>query len=132
MRYNRLMPEHMSIAEYLKTAKGARRTKNKFNAQRTTQNGRVYDSAKEAAHARDLELLKYAGEVVAIEEQVPFPCVVNDVPVCTYVADFRITYADGRVEVHDVKGYKKGAAYAQFRLKKKLVLAVHGVHIIEV
>lgn len=132
MCYIFCMKQRMSIGEYLALPEVKGKGRNKFGAKKTEYGGRVFDSAKEAKRAHDLWLLKLAGEVAGIEYQVPFDCVVNGKLVCKYVADFRVTYRDGRVEVEDVKGYKKGAAYATFRIKKKLVEALHGIAIVEV
>jgi hypothetical protein len=43
------------------------------------------------------------------------------------VADFRVTRADGRVDVIDVKGYKT----PEYIIKRKLMLWVHGIRVIE-
>lgn len=53
---------------------------------------------------------------------------MNGKKICKYIADFRVTYADGRIEVVDVKGVRTGV----YRLKKKLVEAQYGIIIIEV
>lgn len=98
---------------------------NKYGAIKTEYNGRMFDSKKEAGYAETLDMLRKAKDpkdrVVDIEYQPKFPCVINDKKVCTYIADFRVKYADGREEVVDVKG-KKTAIYS---LKKKLVEALY-------
>jgi hypothetical protein len=51
---------------------------------------------------------------------------------CAYVADF--VYQDavtGELRVEDVKGYKKGAAYNIFSIKRKLMLYIHGIRVVE-
>jgi hypothetical protein len=108
--------------------------KNKYNAKRTEYNGVVYDSAKEAGFAKKLDLLKMAQgphKVMKVERQVPFQITVNDVKIAKYILDFRVTYADGRIEHIDVKGMKSGAAYQMFKLKKKLVEALYFIEIKE-
>lgn len=108
---------------------------NKYGASKTTYNGDVYDSKAEASYAQNLDLLmkakSKADKVVSWERQLKYPIIVNDQKICDYYLDFKVTYADGRIEHVDVKGYKKGQAYAMFRLKKKLMLAVHSIDIIE-
>lgn len=106
--------------------------KNKFGAKKTEYKDRVYDSSKEAKRAFELDAMLRAGEIKKIEHQPVYDIVINGELVCKYKADFRIEYADGRVVVEDVKGYKGGAAYAIFRIKKKLVKAVYGIEIVEV
>jgi len=46
---------------------------------------------------------------------------------CTYKADFRVTYKDGRVEVIDAKGFRT----QEYIIKRKLMLFVHGIRVIE-
>jgi len=60
---------------------------------------------------------------------VRYPLVVNGVQVCEYRADFvYFDRAKGAVSVVDVKGYRT----AEYRIKKALMLAVHGIAIVEV
>lgn len=98
-----------------------------------------YDSKKEAAFAAKLELLRNAAEpaerVVTVEEQVRFLLIPSQKMggkcaerACHYIADFRVEYADGRKEVIDVKGFKT----ADYIIKRKLMLKVHGIQIREV
>jgi hypothetical protein len=49
----------------------------------------------------------------------------------SYVADF-VYYENGQLVVEDVKGYKKGPAYAVFVMKRKLMLKVYGIRVKEV
>lgn len=53
--------------------------------------------------------------------------------ICKYIADF--AYFDKKAGgwiTEDVKGARRGQAYALFSLKRKLVKAIHGVEIVEV
>ena len=99
----------------------------KYGNKKTEYNGFTYDSKKEANRAQELDLLERAGEISDIERQVPFVCEVNGKKICTYKADFRYKEKDGTVVVEDVKGVRTGV----YKLKKKLVEAIHGVKIIE-
>lgn len=107
----------------------------KYRAIKTVYNGDKYDSKKEAAFAKTLDLLKESfkpqEKVLGYRRQVPFPIIVNEQNICTYILDFLITYTDGRIEYVDVKGYKKGIAYQHFKTKKKLVEALYNIQIIE-
>lgn len=110
------------------TSKNTR--KNKYNARKTEYNGCTYDSKKEAGYAKKLDLLKMANgkdKVLSIERQVPYEMIVNDIKICTYRLDFKVTYPD-RVEHVDVKGM----ITAIYKLKKKLMKALHDIDIIEV
>lgn len=108
------------------------RPKNKFGvapkAQRTL-NGKVYDSKLEKNYRIHLnKLTKAIGakfRVVDIKEQLPFECIVNGKKICTYICDFAVQYADGRIEYVDTKG----VVTPEFRLKKKLVEALFPVSI---
>lgn len=105
--------------------------------QRRTYKGKVYASILEKDYRIFLDkLTKAVGtkfRVISIEEQVVYPMTIINpqgvyVKVCDYILDFKVTYADGRIEYVDTKGVKT----AIYNLKKKLMLAVHGIKIKEV
>ena len=100
----------------------------KYRNRPTTVDGIRFASALEARQWGRLRLLALAGRVVQIERQPRFPLVVNGYPVGTYVADFRVTYADGTVAVQDCKGVRTPL----YRLKRKLVRALYGFELVEV
>lgn len=108
---------------------------NKFGAQKTEYNGNKYDSKSESLYALTLDIKRKADDpdqkVLKVERQVLYEVVVESVLICKYYLDFRVTYHD-RIECIDVKGYKKGAAYQVFRIKKKLVEAIYGIKILEI
>lgn len=99
-----------------------------------------FDSKREKRFALDLEALMHARDphqrVVSVERQVRFNLIPSqrgaDGKVaerqCDYRADFRVTYADGRVEVIDVKGFKT----PEYIIKRKLMRHVHGIVVREV
>jgi hypothetical protein len=91
----------------------------KYRAVPTDYAGRRYHSAAEASYAATLDLLVRAGDVRRWEPQVAIPLVVDGRRVCTYVADFRVHWADGRCELHEVKGCDTPV----WRLKRKLLEA---------
>lgn len=101
--------------------------KNKFGAKKTEYKDRVYDSSKEAKRAFELDAMLRAGEILKIEYQPKYEIVVNGQRVANYFADFRVTYSDGHVEVEDTKGFKTPI----YKLKKKLVEAIHNIKIVE-
>lgn len=109
--------------------------KSKYGNIKTEYNGVVFMSKKESKYAEQLDFLKKASKdherVVSYEMQIPF--VLQDAFVdgmgekhnkITYVSDFVVTYADGRVEVHDVKP-STGFTTNIFKLKKKMLLYRH-------
>jgi len=100
----------------------------KYKAVRTTVNGLAFASKKEAKRYSELLLLERAGQITNLEMQPRFPCRVNDLLVCTYVADFRYVDDRGAWIVEDVKGMKTDV----YVLKAKLVKALHGITIKEI
>lgn len=123
----------MKASEYWETVKKEKRTKHR-NV-KTVSGGKTYDSKKEADHAQTLQTLTLAtlpeDRVVSFEEQVPYRIEINGMLICKYYADFVVTFADGRIEVQDVKS-KHTRKLPVYRLKKKLMKAVHGIDIVEV
>jgi hypothetical protein len=96
-----------------------------------TYKGKIYMSKLEMQYAKHLDLLHKAtgkDRVVFVTEQLPFPCVVNGKKICTYILDFKVEYADGRVDYVDVKGILT----PMFRLKRKLVESLYPIKIKEV
>lgn len=108
------------------------KTLSKYRNIQTEYNGFKYMSKKEAEYAMTLDSLKKASNkkdrVISFENQPPFPIFINGIKVFTYISDFKVFYADGRVEIVDVKGVKTDV----YRLKKKCVQAQYGIEIIEV
>jgi len=105
---------------------GRKPRRNKFGNVRTVVDGRTFDSKKEARRYLELKRLQAAGAITALRLQVRFPLRVNGVAVGKYVADF-VYVRDGRRVVEDVKGVRT----AVYKLKCKLMLAVHGIEILE-
>jgi len=91
--------------------------------------GFKFDSKAEARYYGILKMRKLAGEL-DFERQVKYDLVVNGVLIGSYIADF-VLNIKGKKEVVDVKSAmtKKLPVY---RIKKKLMLAVYGIEIIEV
>lgn len=100
----------------------------KYKAVPTAVDGIIFASKKEAARYVELKILLKIGEISQLELQRPFELRVNGVLVCKYIADFVYLDKDGREVVEDVKGMKT----AVYRLKSKLMIAVHGLRIVEV
>ena len=91
---------------------------------------RSFDSKREAARYAELRLLERIGDIADLECQPRFPLIVNGALIATYVADFRYRARDGAVVVEDVKS--EPTKTPVYRLKAKLVAALHGVVISEV
>lgn len=99
---------------------------NKFKAVRTEVDGIKFPSKREAHRWLELRLLERAGVISNLKRQVKYPLIVNGMKVCDYIADF--TYSEnGETITEDCKG----ARPYWYLLKKKLMLACHGIKIKE-
>jgi hypothetical protein len=101
--------------------------RNKYGNRRTEVDGISFASAKEARRYSELKLLERAGKIKGLHLQPRFPLRVNEVTVTTYVADF-IFDRDGETVVEDVKGVRTPT----YKLKKKLMKAIHDIDVVEV
>lgn len=104
---------------------------NKYRNQSVVLDGIRFASKREASRFLELSLLAKSGKIRDLNTQVRFKLVCNGQHITTYVADF--TYEewvdeDWRAIVEDVKGVRTDV----YKLKRKLMLAVHGVEIREV
>jgi hypothetical protein len=105
------------------------RRPHKYHAVPTVVDGIRFASKAEAKRYRDLKLLQHAGEIEDLQLQPRWPCVVNDIKVCTYVADFKYWCTlQGCEIIEDVKGMPTPV----YKLKKKLVEALHDITITEI
>jgi hypothetical protein len=89
-----------------------------------------YASTKEARRAAELKLLEKAGQIHRLREQHRFeliPKQEGERPVM-YYADFTYYDRDGTFWVEDVKGVRT----KDYVIKRKLMLWVHGIRVLEV
>lgn len=102
---------------------------NKYGARKVTApDGQVFDSVKEYHRWGMLRLLERAGRISDLKRQVSYELIPKQKGerACSYVADF--TYMeDGKLVVEDCKGFRT----PEYRLKRKLMLWVHGIRIKE-
>jgi hypothetical protein len=108
----------------------------KYGNRKTTLNGVKFDSQKEAQRYATLRLLERAGRITNLQCQVKFVLIPAQRDErgkllereCSYVADFvYFDFALGREVVEDAKGYRTDT----YKLKKKMMLWVHGIQITE-
>jgi hypothetical protein len=110
------------------TAKALAKKPSKYKAVKTTIDGIVFDSKKEAKRYLELKALQAAKKIRDLELQPEFPILVAQKLICTYRADFRYLRMPGDVRViEDTKGFRTET----YRLKRKLVEAVYGITITE-
>ncbi len=94
-----------------------------------------YDSKKEQKRANELKLMQRAGLITNLREQVKFVLIPTQrdpagnllEKECSYYADF-VYEKDGVTVVEDTKGFRT----SEYKLKRKLMLQVHGIIISEV
>ena len=108
-----------------------RKGSNKYHAQKSGG----YASRKEHRRANELKLMQRAGMISNLREQVSYdliPAQYDDKGkllerACAYVADFVYTDGQGNTIVEDTKGLRTDV----YRIKRKLMLHVHGIKISE-
>jgi hypothetical protein len=98
----------------------------KYGAKPDERDGEKFDSRAEAERYDELCLLQRAGEITRLETHPTYALRVNGIDVCRYVADFRYL-RDGHVVVEDVKGVRTDV----YKLKARLMQAIHGITILE-
>jgi Pyruvate/2-oxoacid:ferredoxin oxidoreductase delta subunit len=113
-----------------------KRKSNKYHAKKAIFDGTRFDSTKEKDYYAKLLLLKRAKDdrrrVVNIERQLRYDITIKNKKCFFYKLDFKVEYADGRIEHVDIKGCKIGCGYQMFKLKKKCIEAEYGIEIIEI
>ena len=117
---------------------GARNVRSKYGAIKTQIDGITFSSKAESKRYLQLKELERLGQIDSLELQpryelapsVRFAGAARATPALRYFADFRYVDHLGKQVVEDVKGFSKNTE--GFRIKKHLMLAVHGIEILEV
>jgi GH25 family lysozyme M1 (1,4-beta-N-acetylmuramidase) len=134
--------QNKAIQEAIESEKQQQKNGNKYHAEKKTAilpdgTEHTFDSAKEFRVYNDLMIRQKAGEISDLRLQVPYELIPKQIKSngkaersVHYIADFVYT-EDGKQKVVDVKGYRKGGAYAVFVIKRKLMLWVNGIEVIE-
>jgi len=135
MQVRTMDPKDQADLEKWLTAPKAKQQR-KYANQPTVVDGIRFDSKAEAKRWCELQMLIKAGRVHDLQRQVRYVLIPKTARPsgghereCAYLADF--VYLDvktGRRVVEDVKG----AATPEYKLKRKLMLWVHGLEISEV
>ena len=107
---------------------------NKYKNTKVFYDGKTFDSKKEAKRYYELRLLEKAKEITDLQTQVKFVLIPSqriDGKVvereCSYIADF-VYKENGETIIEDTKGFKT----PEYRIKRKLMLFIHGIRIKEV
>lgn len=108
--------------------------KSKYGAVRVrTVDGIEHDSKKEAARWQELNLMLRARLIEDLQRQVRFELIPKQdgERACTYIADF--VYIDRKTGEKVVEDVKSPATRTEaYRIKRKLMLLVHGIRIKEI
>jgi hypothetical protein len=122
---------------------------NKYNARQIVIGDEVFDSKKEGKRWMILKQYEKEGKIFNLQRQVKFVLIPSQrepdkvgarggvikgkviEKECSYIADFMYGTEQGIV-VEDVKGYKRGGAYAVFSIKRKLMLKEYGLRVKEI
>ena len=125
-----------------------RKKGNKYHNNKVVVDGQYFDSQKEARRFRELKLMESAGMIHGLTRQkkyVLIPAQREPDTVgkrggkikgkliereCAYYADFCYYDRDGREVVEDVKS--PATRTEQYKIKRKLMMYVHGIQIVEV
>ena len=125
--------------------------RSKYGAKKINIDGEIFDSKREAKRWQELKLREDLGLISDLRRQVKYVLVPAQREPDTvgarggihrgklierevsYYADFVYTDSKtGELVVEDVKGYKGGGAYELFKIKRKMMLWLHGIRVKEV
>lgn len=118
--------------------------RNKYHAHKVKVGDEVFDSKKELHRYEELCLMEKAGMISNLRRQVKFTLIPSQRELiakkgegyrwgkviereCSYIAHF-VYKENGNIVVEDAKGVKTEA----YKIKRKLMLKVHGIRIREV
>lgn len=106
-----------------------RRSRPKYGNKKTVVDGITFDSKWESQRYLYLKSLERAGRIKNLELQPRFIITVNGQKICTYVADFQYDKEDLDGGWEHIIEDAKGVETPEFKLKKKLMKAVHNIEI---
>ena len=106
----------------------------KYGNRKITRDGIEFDSIKECQRYCELKLMQRAGLISGLQMQVPFELIPSQridgkvvERAVNYIADF-VYQQNGLKVVEDTKGMRT----KDYIIKRKLMLYVHGIRIVEV
>ena len=106
-----------------------RRSRPKYGNKKTVVDGIKFDSKWESQRYLYLKSLEKAGRIINLKLQPRFDLVVNGEKICAYIADFEYDKENAHGAWEHIIEDAKGVETPEFKLKKKLMKAVHGVEI---
>ena len=117
----------------------------KYGNRKAYAAGQIFDSKKEACRYAELRIMERAGVITDLQKQVKYiliptqrePDIIGTrggihkgkllEKECSYIADF-VYKQDGEIIVEDTKGFRT----PEYKIKRKLMLHVHGIRIREI
>lgn len=117
----------------------------KYGNRKAYAAGQAFDSKKEACRYAELLMLAKAGVITDLQRQVKYVLIPTQrepdtigarggihkgkllEKECSYIADF-VYKQDGETIVEDTKGFRT----TEYKIKRKLMLYVHGIRIREI
>lgn len=105
----------------------------KYHASPKKYKGSVYHSTLEANYAAYLDMMKKASNprdrVTKWERQVKISLDVNGVHIANWYCDFKVWFADGRSEYHEVKGmetdiYRRNVKHFHAQYPKETLVVI--------
>lgn len=135
VKFTITMQDRITASEYRKSLKPA---KSKYGNRKVEMHGKVFDSQKECNRFMELEVMRRCNQISNLELQPKFELIPAQYEVvngkrrcieraCSYIADF-CYLRFGELVVEDTKGFLT----KEYRIKRKLMLHVHGIQIKEV
>ena len=111
--------------------------KNKYNAQgiylEWYGEKKFFHSKAEGERAKQLQILWNEGKITNLRLQPKFDCMVSNVKICQYRADFEYdTVLDNKAIGNRVVEDVKGQVTDVYKIKKKLVEVIYGITIHEI
>jgi hypothetical protein len=97
----------------------------KYHNKRCVIDGIKFDSLVEGQHYAELKIRERAGEITELTVHPRYPIIINKRQVCIVELDFSYRDKEGHTHFIDCKGMDTALS----KLKRKLVLACHGVAI---
>lgn len=108
---------------------------NKYHNSKVVVDGHVFDSKKEAYRYKELSLLEKSHIISNLKLQPKYLLIPSQrradgktERAITYIADFEYLNNKGEKVVEDVKGVKT----TEYKIKRKLMLYLHGITVTEV
>ena len=113
--------------------------RSKYNAVKVKEDGYTFDSKQEHKRYGELKLLRAIGEIRYLEVHPKYKIEVEGQLICNYIGDFaydkvilRYEIPWGKVETEFILEDVKAIPLPAYRLKKKLMKAVHNIEITEI